>query len=135
MNHLENSFKGKNKFWRYIVMLVVIFAAINSVGAIPFIIAGAFKQAANPDVLSTGGDFLSNLGINQNLMLAFMLFPFIVGLTAFALLIKPLHSKSFLQTITGRPKFKWSRFFISGAISFFYFGGYMADFDGCLSFH
>jgi hypothetical protein len=64
---LENSFKGENSFWRYLVMIVVIFAATNTIGALPFLIAGL----SDSNILH---------GANKNFTLSLMLFPFIVGL-------------------------------------------------------
>ena len=100
-------------------MLVVIFLATNVIGAIPFYIAGVIKSASNPDALSqiaSSGDLLSSLDLNQNFMFTLMLFPFIVGLATYALLIRPLHHRPFLQTITGASSFRWKHFCISGAI-------------------
>ena len=115
MEHLRNSFIGKNNFWRYLVMIVVVFLATNTVGVIPLLITGLIKSISNPDIL-TSGNLISSLDISQNFMLSLMLFPFIVGLAAYALLIKPLHNRSFLQTITGKSSFRWKHFCISGGI-------------------
>jgi membrane protease YdiL (CAAX protease family) len=103
MGHLENSFKGENIFWRYFVMIVVIFAATNTIGAFPFLMAGF----SDSNILHEA---------NTNLTLSLMLFPFSVGLATYALLIRPVHGRSFLQTITGSSSFRWNRFFISGII-------------------
>ena len=117
MKHLENSFVGKNNFWRYLMMIVVIFVATNIIGAVPFLIAGLVKSASNLNALSqisSASDFLSIF--NQNFAFALMLFSFIVGLVTFALLIRPLHGRSFLQTITGSSAFRWKHFCISGGV-------------------
>jgi len=98
MEHLANSFKGKNGFWRYLIMFAAIFLAINTVGALPMFIMGFPDSEPN----------------NKNFIL--ILFPFIAGLAAYALLIRPLHDKTFLQTITGSSSFRWKHFCISGAI-------------------
>jgi len=98
MNHLENSFKGENSLWRYLIMFAAIFLAINTIGALPMFITGFPDSEPN----------------NKNFIL--MLFPFIVGLAAYALLIRPLHDRSFLQTITGGASFRWKHCCISGGI-------------------
>jgi membrane protease YdiL (CAAX protease family) len=115
MEHLRNSFIGKNHFWRYLIMIAVIFLTTNTIGAIPLLITGIVKSVSDPNIL-TGGDFLSNLDVSQNFMFALMLFPFIAGLATYALLIKPLHGRSFLQTITGKSSFRWKHFCISGGL-------------------
>ena len=119
MGHLENSFEGKNNLWRYLVMIAAVFLATNTIGAIPLFIA----SLADSNVLSqiSSGYF----DVNQNLMFVLMLFPFIVGLVTFALLIRPLHGRSFLQTITGHSSFRWSHFCISGGIWMILMGVYL----------
>ena len=121
MDHLENSFIGKNNFWRYIVMLAVIFLATNTIGAIPLLITSLVKSASDPNILS-GDNFFSSLSISQNFMLTLMLFPFIVGLATYALLIRHLHGRSFLQTITGESSFRWKHFYISGGLWMIFMG-------------
>ena len=121
MEHLKNSFIGKNNFWRYLIMIAVIFLATNTVGALPLLITGLIKSVSNPDIL-TSGDFLTSINVSQNFMFALMLFPFIAGLATYALLIQPLHGKSFLQTITGKSSFRWKHFYISGGIWMIFMG-------------
>ena len=42
-----------------------------------------------------------------------MLFPFLIGLLAFILLIKPLNNRTFKITINGTGKIRWNRFIVS----------------------
>ena len=121
MEHLKNSFIGKNNFWRYLIMIAVIFLATNTIGAIPLLITGLIKSVSNSNILS-GGIFFSTLDISQNFMFALMLFPFIVGLATYVLFIKPLHGRSFLQTITGNSSFRWKHFCISGGLWMIFMG-------------
>jgi uncharacterized protein len=128
MNHLESAFQGKNSYWRYIVMIAAVLLAANTVGALPLLIAIAAKSVSNPDVLSTisanPGDY-SVLGLNPNVGLIMMLFPFIAGLAAFFLLIKPLNSRTFMNTINGTGKIRWNRFLISALIWTLLSAGYL----------
>jgi len=100
-------------------MIAAVFLATNTIGAIPLFIA----SLVDSNVLSqiSSGSFDGN----QNLMFVLMLFPFIAGLAAYALLIRPLHGRSFLQTITGHSSFRWSRFCISGGIWMILMGIYL----------
>jgi len=115
MNHLESSFTGKNAFWRYSIMVIAIFAATNTIGSIPLIISmiahpeSVTKLAENPTDLSV-------LGIDPILGLVALLFPFIIGLGAFILLVKPLNLRSFMAVINGTNSFRWNRFFISAIV-------------------
>ena len=119
MNHLESTFAGKNSFWRYIVMFAVILIVSNTIGAVPLLIATLIKSASNPAVfsqLAANPNDLSVIGLSQNTGFVMMLFPFIAGLIAFILLIKPLNNRTLRITINGSGGIRWNRFFISGAV-------------------
>jgi membrane protease YdiL (CAAX protease family) len=47
-----------------------------------------------------------------------MLFPFIAGLAAYVLAIKPLNNRTVINTINGTGKIRWNRFFISALVWF-----------------
>jgi len=100
-------------------MLALVLLASNIIGALPLLIASSIKSFSDPQIMSqfsaNPNDF-SVLGINDNLLLVLMLFPFIAGLVAFALLLKPLHSRSFLATINGTGKIRWKRFLIGASV-------------------
>lgn len=116
MNHLESSFTGKNSFWRYIVMFAIVLIISNTIGALPLIIAMVIKSASNPDLfsqLSANPDDYSVLGLEPNVGLITMLFPYIAGLAAFIILIEPINSRSFKYTINGTGSIRWNRFFVS----------------------
>jgi membrane protease YdiL (CAAX protease family) len=119
MNHLESSFTGKNTFWRYLLMLVLIFAATNTIGAIPLLISMAVSAINDPTVasrLAANPNDLSVLGLGSNTVLIFMLFPFIIGLVTFIILIRPLNGRNLKTVINGTKSFRWNRFFISGLV-------------------
>lgn len=119
MNHLESSFAGKNSAWRYIVMIAAVLIASNTIGALPLLIIYGIKVASDPSLISSISDNpndLSILGMDPNIGLAVMLFPFIAGLLTFFLLIKPLNHRTFLSTINGTGSIRWNRFFISGLV-------------------
>ena len=119
MNHLESSFAGKNAFWRYFVMVAALFAAANTIGGIPLIIVLGIRSAADPRVitqLAKDPNDLSILGLDPNLYLVTMLFPFLIGLITFILLIKPLNERSLKSAINGSGSFRWNRFFVSGLV-------------------
>ena len=119
MDHLESSFTGKNSPWRYIVMFAAVLIASNTIGAIPLLIAYIGKAASDPAVVSEIADNpndLGVLGLDPNLGFFMMLFPFLIGLAAFILLVKPLNNRTFKVTINGTGMFRWNRFFISGSV-------------------
>jgi len=119
MNHLESSITGRNHLWRYIVMFALILVISNTIGALPLLIAVLAKSAGNPDVFSKLADNpndLGALGLDPVLGLVLMLFPFIAGLAAFILLIKPLNLRTINTTINGTGPIRWKRFFISAFV-------------------
>jgi membrane protease YdiL (CAAX protease family) len=119
MNHLESSFTGKNSLWRYVVMFAVILIATNTIGAIPLLIAYATKTASDPGVVSKiaeNPNDLSVLGLEPNMGLFMMLFPFLIGLLAFIILVKPLNYRTLKVTINGTGMFRWNRFLISALV-------------------
>jgi len=119
MRHLESAFAGKNGFWRYLVMFVAVLVASNTIGAFPLIIAYIMKAASDPAVISEIADNpndLGVLGLDPNLGLLIMLFPFIAGLATFVLLVKPLNNRTLIKTVNGANTFRWNRFFITGFV-------------------
>lgn len=119
MNHLESAITGKNNFWRYIVMVAAVFLVSNTIGAFPLLIAMFIKAASSPEIITqfaaNPGNY-SLLGVHSNILLILMIFPFIAGLVAFILLIKPLNNRSLYNTINGTMSFRWSRFFIGALV-------------------
>ena len=116
MDHLESSFNGRNNLWRYLVMLAAVLVATNTLGALPLLLAYTKKAATDPQVVSEIAANPGNLGIlglDPNLGLFMMLFPFLIGLLAFVLLVKPLNNRTFKVTINGRGKIRWDRFVVS----------------------
>jgi membrane protease YdiL (CAAX protease family) len=115
MNHLESSFTGKNSFWRYLVMIVAVVVASNTIGSVPLIISMLQNPEAMPEISANPND-LSPLGLDPNLSLIYMLIPFIAGLAAFVLFVEPLNQRTFKSVINGTSTFRWNRFLISGLV-------------------
>ena len=119
MKHLESTFSGKNNLWRYVVMFAVILIIANTIGAAPLFIAMISRLASNPHVFSilaaNPNDF-SILGLDPNTGLVLMLFPFLAGLIAFIILIKPLNNRTLKTVINGNGAIRWNRFFISAVV-------------------
>jgi uncharacterized protein len=119
MNHLESSYSGKNAFWRYLFMILTVLAASNTIGAIPLFISLGIRTTVDPTVaarLAENPNDLTVLGVSSNAGLLMMLFPFIVALIAFILLVKPLNGRSLKKIINGADSFRWNRFFISALV-------------------
>jgi uncharacterized protein len=120
MNHLESAFEGKNNIWRYVVMIVAVLLVSNTIGSIPLFIGYGIKAAADPGIVgkiaANPSGILGALGLDNNIGLLMMLFPFVTGIIAFILLIKPLNSRTIKQTINGTSTIRWGRYFTSGLV-------------------
>lgn len=100
-------------------MVASVFIVSNTIGGIPILISLALKSVSDPGTLAriaANPNDLSVLGLSPNAVFVMMMFPFIAGLAAFILLIKPLNNRSLKTTINGTGKIRWNRFFISAFI-------------------
>ena len=112
----ESALSGKNQWWRYLVMFLVAFLASNLIGSIPLIIAIVVSTAKDPSIMDNPPENLMDFsvyGIDSNLGLIYIVIPFIVGLVAFALLMKPLNDRPFRSVINGGSKIRWGRILFS----------------------
>ncbi len=109
-------------------MFAAVMIATNTIGGFPLILAFILKSASDPEVISelaSDPNNLSVLGLDPNLGLIVMLFPFIVGLGTFALLVNPLNGRSLLMIINGTGTIRWNRFFLSGLVWLILSTGYL----------
>jgi len=100
-------------------MFVTVFLVSNSIGAIPLIIVMVVRSLSDPSVMShlaAHPNDLSVLGLDKNVSLILMLFPFIASLVAFILLVKPLNGRKIKTIINGTSVIRWNHFFISGFV-------------------
>ena len=107
--YIQQAFKSLHEWWRYLVGLIVIFAA-TQLGTIPFLIAVVYK------IWSDGGDIYSVQDQNvlmtvldSNLTLFLMLLSFAVGLLAVYFVVRYLHKQPFRELTTSRKKTDWGR--------------------------
>lgn len=113
MKYLEQSLDGNNQFWKYVVVLLLTFIATQVIGVAPLMAVIMYQTIQNGDFTlnpSNIADF-SGMGISSNFGLFLMLIPFAVGLVALILLIKVFHKRSFSETVNGRKKVRWNKFF------------------------
>ncbi|HCC70988.1 MAG TPA: hypothetical protein DEQ09_07555 [Bacteroidales bacterium] len=124
----ESALKGKNSFWRYLLMFFIVFFVTNTIGALPLIVTVIIKGVSNPEILDASPENLMNLstyGIDSNTGLILMLFPFIIGLLTLYLLVKPLHHRKFIDLFNGGGKIRWNKFFMSALVWLILMGIYL----------
>lgn len=103
-------FSGKNAFWRYFVGVIVPFLAANFIGALPLVAVIIVNSLDGTPVPQKGGmpDFEA-MGIDLNVGFLLNVLPFLVGLLAIILIIKPLHNRKFGTVINGGRNIRWGR--------------------------
>lgn len=97
-------------------MIAAILLASNTIGSIPILIPLFEAMVRDPEAAGKLAENMSDfsvLGVGPVYGLFMMLFPFLAGLAAFILLVKPLHERTFKATLNGTDKFRWNHFFIS----------------------
>jgi membrane protease YdiL (CAAX protease family) len=110
-------FRGKNAFWRYFIGAIAPFLVSNIIGAIPIGIVIISHTLDGSPLPQKGGmpDF-ELMGIDLNLGLALMLFPFILSFFTMVWIIRPLHNRSFGTVINGGRKVRWGRMMFSAFV-------------------
>ena len=96
-------------------MIVAVIVASNTIGSIPLIVSMVMHPEAITALAGNPND-LSPLGLDPNIALIYMLLPFIAGLAAFILLVRPLNGRSFKSIINGTSAFRWNRFLVSALV-------------------
>ncbi|MFN2336380.1 MAG: lysostaphin resistance A-like protein, partial [Bacteroidales bacterium] len=110
-------FSGKNAFWRYFIGGIVPFLVSNIIGAIPLGIVIISHTLDGSPLPQKGGmpDF-ELMGIDLNLGLALMVFPFILAFFTMVWIIKPLHNRSFGTVVNGGRRVRWGRMMFSAFV-------------------
>ncbi len=114
---LTAPFSGKNAFWRYFLGVVIPFLAANFIGALPLIAVIIVNSLDGTPVPQKGGmpDFEA-MGIDLNVGFLLNVVPFLMGLLAIILLIKPLHNRKFGTVVNGGNKFRWGRMLFAALV-------------------
>ncbi|MEJ6793117.1 MAG: CPBP family intramembrane metalloprotease [Lacinutrix sp.] len=108
MNFIQQAFKVKHDFWRYLVGSVIVFIAAI-IGQIPYMVAAEFKAMSDgKSILSMNEQELMSV-LEPNLNLFLMLLSFAFGLAALFLVVKFLHKQSIKSVTTARSKIDWKR--------------------------
>ena len=115
---LEKVYQGKNDIGRWIAMIVILLIVTQIVGGIPLGIMIFLKRMDNPDLVPNPENLmdLSAFEIPPITGFALMIIPFVLGLVALLLLMKPLHERPILSVVTGHSSFRWNRFFWGAGI-------------------
>ena len=117
--YIEQGYKGKQDFWRYMVGLAIIFVGWQILGMIPLVVALVSKSESLATI-PMGIPGMSKL-LGSNLFLFLMLLSFAFGLVATFFTASVLHQQTITALTTSRNKIDWKRvgfsFFLWAIIS------------------
>ena len=100
MNYIQQAYKGKNEWWRYVIALAVVMS--------PFILNFALYLLL-PEMFDKIYEDMENFQGNKNVFLLENLIPFVVLLGILLLFVRYLHQRSVVSLITSRSKIDWNR--------------------------
>ena len=126
MNHFESVTSKRNKWYWYLLVLVLCVIIANTIGAIPLFIVVITSFLKNGmDISTLSNTPLSFSDMDRNVVLFAMLFVFAVMLLSIAILVKLFHGRTWTEVINGTKSVRWSRFFfgfiVFGVISMIFF--------------
>lgn len=111
MNFIEQAYKGKNDWWRYLLTIVVVFLGWQFIGIVPLFIV-AFNHSDNVvELMASSENAFSDLGIDSNLFLFVILLMSAFGLFSILFSVKKIHFRSITSLVTSRGKIDWRRVF------------------------
>ena len=121
MKHLERALDNQNQLWKYIVNFLIAFVGGSIVGSIPLFIVLISKTIESGGAIAPNPNNAADLtvyGISSNVSLILIMLPFLVGLIASALMLKPLHKRTFAEVVNGTKTIRWNHLFIGFGIWF-----------------
>ena len=120
MNFIQQTYKGKNNWWRYLLMILFVFFGWQIIGIIPLAVVAITHSGNMIEFELAAADNFMNLGINSNLYLFSMIIMFAIGLLFIFIGIKIIHKRSITSLLTSRKKLDWKRIFFAFGIWFLF---------------
>ena len=111
MKFIQQAYKGNNKWWAYLVTIIILFFGWQFIGVLPLIGAAFYYADDATEFMNSANDNFATLGIDSNLYLLLILLTFLAGLLSLFLGIKQIHKRKIVTLITSRDKIDWSRVF------------------------
>jgi len=120
MSFIQQAYKGKNEWWRYILMLILVLIGWQIIGIIPLSIIAIIHTSDIEAFQRAAADSFMNIGIDSNLFLFGMIMMFAIGLSFLFFGIKNIHQRSITSVLTSRKKLDWNRVFFAFAVWFLF---------------
>lgn len=114
---IEQAFKAKTDWWRYLIGMIIVFIAWQIIGGIPLMAALILEMGPEIFTMTDSDDMMKVLqNLDSNVAFFLLLLMFAVGLGALFLVIRLLHQQPLLEATTARKKVDWGRFFFGFGI-------------------
>jgi membrane protease YdiL (CAAX protease family) len=110
MNYIQQAYKGNNKWYNWLITILLVFFGWQILGAIPLIVVAIMYADDLDHFMAAGADNFMSLGIDKNLFLFLMIFMFVVGFIFLMISIKFVHKRTITSLVTSRNKIDWKRF-------------------------
>jgi membrane protease YdiL (CAAX protease family) len=110
MNYIQQAYTGENKWFHWVLTIVLVFIGWQILGVIPLTVAAFLHSADLNEFIAAGDDSFMSLGMNKNLFLFLMLFMFAVGLFFLCIAMKYIHKRTVTSLVTSRKNIDWKRF-------------------------
>lgn len=110
---IAQGFKKNSEFWKYLLGSLLVFIA-SIIGQVPLLLAVGIKSFSSNEMPSAESDIYKMF--EPNLLLFLILISFVFALAGLYLIVKKLHSQSFISVITSRNRIDWKRVFVAFSI-------------------
>lgn len=108
---IEQAYKGKNDWWRYLTTLFLVFVGWQFVGVIPLFAVSLIKAEDTEAWINAAENAFLGLGIDSNLYLLLIIISFMVGLAFLLLGVRRVHKRSVKTLVTSRSRVDLKRVF------------------------
>lgn len=129
--YIEQAFKAKTDWWRYVVGMIIVFTAWQLLGGLPLMAAIIMEVGPEIFTMTQEEDMMQVLQVlDSNLAFFLLLLMFAVGFGALLLVIRLVHQQPILQATTSRRKMDWKRFFFGfGIVAIFTIVATLIDYN------
>lgn len=128
---IEQAFKAKTDWWRYLIGMIIVFLAWQIIGGLPLMVAIILEMGPEIFTMTEQEDMMQVLQVlDSNLAFFLLLLMFAVGLGALFLVVRLLHQQPIIEATTSRKKMDWGRFFFGfGLVGVFTVVATMVDYN------
>ena len=114
---IEQAYKAKTDWWRYLIGMIIVFIAWQIIGGLPLMAAIIIEMGPEIFTMTDTDDMMQVLQVlDSNVAFFLLLLMFAVGLGGLFLVLRQLHQQPLIEATTSRKKVDWGRFFFGFGI-------------------